>query len=139
MKVICKFNDPSHLPCSIPANFDYGLELNKEYVVMGLLTYKKSENLYFLIDESGRPGWFPFQIFKLTENTLHSNWHLKINVNDQHSDYYNLIGFQELCSQEGYFNKLLERDEVAMQIYFRRKIEYEKELADEKELHELGL
>ncbi|PVD49350.1 hypothetical protein DC498_25465 [Terrimonas sp.] len=130
MKVICKYNDPSNLPSGIPDNFDYGLELSKEYLVMGVLTFKQSNNLYFLIDENSRPSWFPYQIFETVTNELPANWFVKINIGDDYVDYQNLIGFDELCNKEDFFNQLLERDEEAMRTYFRRKIELEKELAE---------
>ena len=130
MKVICKHNDPSNLPSGIPDNFDYCLEINKEYLVTGILTFKQSNDLYFLVDESGRPSWFPFQIFETINNELPKNWFIKINVGNGYVDYKNLIGFNELCNDEDFFNQLLERNETAMQIYFRRKIELEKELAE---------
>lgn len=56
MKVKCLYNDPSNVGEGIPNDFDYGLEINKEYLVMGIMTFKKSDNLYFLIDEDSRPG-----------------------------------------------------------------------------------
>jgi hypothetical protein len=128
MKVICKHNDPSNLPGGIPDNFDYGLEINKEYLVTGILTFKQSDDLYFLVDESGRPSWFPFQIFETINNELPKNWFVKINAGNDYVDYKNLFGFNELCNDDDFFNQLLERDEEAMQVYFRRKIELEKEL-----------
>ncbi|HTN36337.1 MAG TPA: hypothetical protein VL053_04630 [Arachidicoccus sp.] len=130
MKVICKYNDPSNLPSGIPDNFDYGLEINKEYLVTGILTFKQSDDLYFLVDESGRPSWFPFQIFEIINNKLPKIWFIKINVRNDYVDYKNLIGFNELCNNDAFFNQLLERDEEAMQVYFKRKIELEKELAE---------
>ena len=69
MKVKCLYNDPSNVGEGIPNDFDYGLEINKEYLVMGIMTFKKSDNLYFLIDEDSRPGWFPHQIFEIESNT----------------------------------------------------------------------
>lgn len=131
MKVICRYNDPSSIPDNIPDNFDYGLELSKEYLVMGILTFKESNNLYLLVDESGRPSWFPYQIFEIINSSLPSGWVVKINIDDDCVDYKNLIGYNELCSQDDYFNKLLERDESAMRVYFRRKIELEQELKNE--------
>ena len=128
MKIVCKFNDPSNVPSDIPHDFDYGLEVNKKYLVMGVLTFKTSNNLYYLIDENGRPSWFPFQIFESLENMLPQNWFIKINIGNDYVDYQNLFGFDELCNNEDYFNQLLERDEEAMRIYFRRKIELEKSL-----------
>lgn len=131
MKVICKYNDPLNVSSGIPDNFDYGLELSKEYLVMGALTFKQSNNLYFLIDENSRPSWFPYQIFEIVTNELPANWFVKINIEDEYVDYQNLIGFDELCNKQDFFNQLLERDEEAMRTYFRRKIELEKELAEQ--------
>lgn len=130
MKVICRFNDPSNIPDNIPDDFDYGLDLGKEYLVMGMLTFKESNNLYFLVDEGGRPSWFPFQIFEISNNKIPESWFVKINTDNDYTDYFNLISFDELSNQEDYFNQLLGRDEEAMQVYFRRKIELEKELAE---------
>jgi|SRR5690606_8338070 len=131
MKVVCKYNDPDNVPNAISNNFDFGLELGKEYLVMGLLTFKQSNDLYYLIDEGGRPSWFPNQIFEVLSNNLPYNWYMKINIDDDYVDYRNLIGFSELCNEQDFFNQLLERDEEAMRIYFRRKIEHEKELGGE--------
>ena len=130
MKVVCKYNDPSNVPKNIPDDFDFGLNVEKEYLVMGMLTYKKSNSLYFLIDENGRPSWFPFQIFEISNNVIPENWFVKINTDNDYVDFYNLMGFNELCNNEDFFNQLLERDEKTMQIYFRRKIELENELAE---------
>ena len=129
MRVICKHNDPSNLPIGIPDNFDYGLEIGKEYLVTGILTFKQSDDLYYLVDENGRPSWFPYQIFETVNNELPRNWFVKVNLGNDYVDYKNLIGFNELCNDEDFFNQLLEREETAMQIYFRRKIELEKELS----------
>lgn len=114
----------------LPIIFDYGLEINKEYLVMGIMTFKKSDNLYFLIDEDSRPGWFPHQIFEIESNELPFNWFVRINKDNKHTDYRNLIGFAELCNDEDFFNKLLERDEATLRTYFRRKMELEKEWDD---------
>lgn len=134
MKVVCKYNDPSNLPSGIPDNFDYGLIQNKEYLVTGIMTFKQSNDLYFLVDENGRPSWFPFQIFETTNNELPKNWYIKVNLGNDYVDYKNLIGFSELCNNKDYFNLLLERDEEAMHVYFRRKIELEKELQDQSSM-----
>lgn len=131
MRVVCKYNDPENVPNGISNNFDFGLEVGKDYLVMGLLTFKQSNDLYYLVDEGGRPSWFPNQIFEVLSNDLPYNWYMKINVGDDHVDYQNLIGFSELCNEQDFFNQLLERDEAAMRIYFRRKIELEKELSEE--------
>ena len=43
----------------------YGLELDKEYFVMGLVIYQKSNCLYYLIDVNGKPDWFPYLLFAM--------------------------------------------------------------------------
>lgn len=130
MKVICKYNDPDNVPNGYSNNFDFGLELNKEYLVMGLLTFKKSHDLYVLVDEGGRPSWFPHQNFEIISNDLPYNWFLKINFGDDYTDYQNLIGFKELCNEQDFFDQLLLRNQEAIHTYFKRKIELEKKLAE---------
>ncbi|WAC14693.1 hypothetical protein [Dyadobacter pollutisoli] len=114
MKVICKFNAPSNVPDNIPNDFDFGLCTGKEYTVMGMLTFKGSNNLHFLVDENGRLSWFPFQIFTISNNEVPENWFININVDDIHVDYLNLLCFDELCNKKDFFNQLLERDEEAI-------------------------
>jgi hypothetical protein len=126
MKVICILNDPSKVEDKISDNFDYGLKIGNEYIVMGILTFKDSTLLYYLVDENGKPSWFPNQIFNIIDNQFPHNWFLKINENRDDVDFYNLIGFNELCNETNYFNSLLERDEIALSIYYKHKIEYEK-------------
>lgn len=103
MKVRCLYNNPFNLLPAIPDNFDYGLEVNKQYLVMGMMTFKQSDNLYFLVDENSRPGWFPYQIFDMKSNKLPSDWFVKINEGNDYVDYQNLIGFDELCNDEDFF------------------------------------
>ncbi|TXI13189.1 MAG: hypothetical protein E6Q66_10480 [Pedobacter sp.] len=130
MRVICKLNDPSNTPSNIPDNFDFGLEIGKQYTVMGMLTFKESGHLYFLVDECSRPSWFPHQLFTISNSQLPKNWFVNINEDRTDVDFHNLIGFYELCNDVDFFNNLLEREEETMRIYFRRKMELEKELAE---------
>ncbi|MBN2695090.1 hypothetical protein JXR93_10530 [bacterium] len=115
----------------IPNNFNYGLELYKEYLVMGILTFKDTNELYYLIDENGFPSWFPNQIFEITNNELPIDWFIKINTSNDYLSYKNLIGFDELCNNEDFFYDLLERDKKVLQIYYKRKIELEKKLTSQ--------
>ena len=60
MKVACKFNNPSNVPHNISDNFDFGLEIGREYLVMGMLTFKDSFDVLFLTDENGSQAGFHF-------------------------------------------------------------------------------
>ncbi len=131
MKAICKKTtsegfDLKKVTTVFSNSFDYsfggsGLELGKEYTIMGVALYKDSTCLYFLIDTFGRPNWFPHLLFDVLENSIPLNWHMKLNGNNKDGDIYCLWGFDELCNDETYYDRLIERDEAAMSIFFRRK------------------
>jgi hypothetical protein len=125
MTIRCKYNNPDTVPESIPNNFDYGLIIHKEYLVMGIVVFKKSKDTYFLIDESGKPSWFPFQIFEIIENVIPNNWYYIINNDYDYVDFHSLLSYKEFCDFE-YFNLLLERDNDAMLVYFNNKVLTEK-------------
>ncbi len=99
---------------------------------MSLLTFKGSNDLYLLVDENGRPSWFPHQVFEIVSNILPKKWLVKINRGNEFVDYQNLIGFNELCNKDDVFNRLFERDEEPIRIYFKRKIALEGDLSEEE-------
>lgn len=127
MKAVCKFNDPNSVPSGVPDNFDYGLEIGKEYLVMGVVL---SENqLWYLVDENGRPGFYPFQLFQISDASIHSGWQIKLYEKDDGIFPFNKIaiwGYCELCSDEAHYEKLVDRESKALEIYFKRKLELEK-------------
>lgn len=136
MKVICKqttsqgFN-LKEVTTIFSTCFDYsyggyGLELNKEYIVMGIVTYQDSKVLYYLIDTNGKPDWFPYLLFDILENSIPPDWFMRINGKRNDTDIHTLYGFNELCNEEDFYDRLMERDEEAMRIYIKRKIEVKK-------------
>lgn len=140
MRAICKQTtshgfDLKEVTTVFSNDFDYsfggyGLELDKEYFVMGIAMYQNSNCLYYLIDTNGKPDWFPYLLFDIADNSIPRNWFIKVNGKNDDSDIYSLCGFDELCNDSDFYDQLLERDEKAMQIYFKRKAELEKELAE---------
>ncbi len=138
MKVLCKYNNSLRaLPTNCPKDFNDGLQLNKLYLVMGIALYRGANNLYYLVDEDGRPSWFPHQLFEIIDDSLSLNWHIKIIDAEQSSDIYSIWGFSELCRLPDYYDRLVDRDDDALHIYFKRKIELEQE--DEERKWLLGL
>lgn len=124
MKVICKYNDPENLPEEIKTRFDYGLEIGKAYLVMGIALLRESDLIYYLVDEGGRPNLFPKSIFEIIDNTIPINWFIKLDENPFFNSYA-ILGFYELCNEANYYENLIDREENAMRIYYRRKIELE--------------
>lgn len=143
MQVICKqINscgfDLKEVTTVFSNDFDYsfgghGLELGKEYIVMGVATYKDSNFLYYLIDVNGKPEWFPYLLFNVSDHTLPNDWFIKVNNKDEDNDVYFILGFNELCNEEGFYDQLLGRNEIAMSTYFKRKIQIEQKLNEENQ------
>ncbi|MBV4360607.1 hypothetical protein [Pinibacter aurantiacus] len=141
MKIICvsttsKGFDLKEVTTVLSNDFDYGhgghgLEINREYIVMGTVIYQDSSCLYYLIDVNGKPEWFPHLLFDVLDNTLPKRWFMKIYEKDGDGDIYSILGFDELCNNEDFYDLLLVRDDEAMRIYFKQKAELEKELAEE--------
>lgn len=127
MKVICIYNTGDAYKNSVmPDGFfktsQYGLELGKEFFVMGIVLF---ENLImYLVDDNGKPGWYPFQLFKISDNAIASKWHFKIVSPNESSTIQAIWGYFELCFQEGHYDQLLDLEEDSMRIYFERKAEF---------------
>jgi hypothetical protein len=138
MIVICKKIDAKGIDLKIVTTifsneFDYtfagyGLELHKKYIVMGMAVYNDSNCLYYLIDTNGRPNWFPYLLFDVFDKRLPTNWFVKINNQNIESDIQCLCGFDELCNNPLFYDLLADRNEDALKIYFKKKIELEKEI-----------
>lgn len=127
MKVICLENNPETRKENIPS-FDYGLIEMKEYLVMGILY--NQDFVFFIIDENSKPSYFPYQIFKIIDNKFSSDWFFKmIFENDLRSPYFEMIlGYDELVNNENHLKELLEREEDALNIYYKWKLKFENEI-----------
>lgn len=111
---------------------EYGIEIGKEYLVMGVLIFQTYQA--YLIDENGFISAYPCQFFEVIDDTLNPNWNFRLIEKDEDIYPYlqSIFGYPELCSdKKAYENLIVEREEDAQRIYFRRKIELEKELAED--------
>lgn len=130
MKAICKQNtartlDLKEVTTLFSNEYTYDLELGKEYTIMGLVIYKDSNCLYYLVDEHGRPSWVPYRLFEISDNSLPQNWYVEVLEKNLSGDIFYLSGFYELCNQDDFYDLLAERDPKALEIYFKRKFEIE--------------
>ncbi len=126
MKIRCVYNNPESLPDNILSGFNHGLELNKEYLVMGIVLADKKN--WYLIDANTRPSLFPSDIFEITDHSLSLNWFFSPIYTEDYVYPLNkngVLGYYEFVLKKDHYEKLVDRDEEAMQIYFKRKIELE--------------
>lgn len=109
------------------------IKVGSEYFVMGLIIFEKYQA--YLIDDNGYISAYPCQLFEIIDNNVNSNWHFR--TTEKNEDIYPFIqaflGYYELCfDKKTYENLIIEKDEEAQRIYFRRKIELEKLSRPEK-------
>lgn len=107
----------------------YEIEVGVEYLVMGIIIFKDYQA--YLIDDKGFISACPCQLFEVTDNEVTPNWHFRLIDKDE--DIYpfvqSIFGYPELCSDTKAYEKLIvEKEDEAQRIYFRRKIELEKSL-----------
>lgn len=104
-----------------------GLTIGKEYLVMGMLLGEGC--LDYLIDHGGYVSAYPYPLFETVDNKIPSSWFFKSLKNtDENYPYQEAIwGYYELVFDDNHYEKLVDADEEAKQIYFRRKIELENE------------
>lgn len=123
MKVVCKYNNPNKIPKGVPSDFDYGLKLQKEYWVMGIMI--NGEEISYFIDENGKPGFYPKELFDVADNQLSQDWYFRsYSQNDEMYPYVQAIwGYRELVFEESHYEKIVEREEAALRLYFKRKEE----------------
>lgn len=115
----CLYNDPFNLPSGISNDFDFGLIVGKSYFVMGIILFGK--DIKILVDEEGRPSWFPIELFDMIDNKIENDWFFIV---PNSIEIKAIWGFDELCNDENYFDSLACRDEKALEIYFKKKSEY---------------
>jgi len=107
---------------------NYGqIEIGKEYQVMGMILFKSY--LSYLVDDQGFVSVLPCQLFNVVDGRIHRDWEFRLIGN--HEDIYPLVqaiwGYPELCSDVRSYEKLIEQDEEALTLYFKRKMEFEQE------------
>lgn len=107
---------------------EFGLEIGKEFLVMGMLLGEGS--LDYLIDDRGYISAYPYPLFKVVDNKIPSSWYFKTFLNtDKHYPYREAVwGYYELVFDDKHYEQLVDVEFAACQIYFRRKIELEKDL-----------
>lgn len=110
---------------------EYGIEIGKEYLVMGLIVFQTYQA--YLVDDNGHVSTYPCQLFEVVDDKVNLNWHFRLTEKEE--DIYPFVqaifGYSELCSdKKAYENLIIEMKEDTLRIYFRRKIELEKELAE---------
>lgn len=102
------------------------LDLGKEYIVMGIIVFETYQA--YLIDDGEFISACPIQLFKVVDDKVNPNWHFRSVEKEE--DIYPFVqaifGYNELCSdKKSYENLIVEKDDYAAEVYFKRKAENE--------------
>ncbi len=114
----------------VSGNTEYGeIEIGQEYLVMGIIMFESY--LSYLVDDNGFISACPCQLFEVIDDRMDSDWHFRLIERDE--DIYPhiqaIMGYREVCfDKKSYENLIIERDEEAISVYFRRKRKVEKTL-----------
>lgn len=123
MKVKCLYNDPNNLPEKFLSDFNFGLQLEKEYIVTGIM--KNGDQISYFIDENGKPNFYPKEIFEVIDAQLSDAWYFReYSMDDVMYNYVQMIfGYYELCFDQNHYEDLVYRDDDALKLYIKRKEE----------------
>lgn len=136
MKVICLKNQLYGFEMKRVAPYakdivEYPININKEFIVMGLQLDINTNNIKYLIQNIGLPLWYPQQLFTISENTIPENWFVKHIVKNNAGKIFFLTGFDELCNNDDFHDALMEREDWALQIFYKRLKEQEEYYEDQ--------
>jgi hypothetical protein len=104
----------------------YGLQIGKEYLVMGVIIFETYQA--YLIDDDGFISACPCQLFEVLDGKINSDWDFRLIDKDEeiYPFVQAIFGYPELCSdKKAYENLIVEKEERAERIYYRRKMELE--------------
>lgn len=105
------------------------LDIGKEYLVMGVIVFQSYQA--YLIDDNEFISACPCQLFEVIDSKISSSWYFRLIEKDE--SVYPFIqavwGYYEFCfDRKAYENLIVEKDEEAMKLYFKRKRELGNEL-----------
>ncbi len=130
MKVICKENRAINLNLKevkvlLSNEASFPIKKGEKYIVLGSIVYRDSNYIYYLLSDYGDwPFWMPYQLFNILDSDILPDWCVKIFDRKHYStELFFLSGFYELCNNENFYDALIEREEWALDIYFKRQRE----------------
>lgn len=103
---------------SEPELSGYSLTISSEYTVYGMLFYK-NELRYLIADDDNMPGFFPADLFEITERYVLLDWEMNVFTIDSEKLY--VIGYTELVSNYSQLRDLIDGDSCAVRDFLEYK------------------
>lgn len=82
---------------------------------------------YYILNDDGQPWpkWTPAPLFDITDGSFPSSWrfgYFRFSMEDQ----YPIISFPEWSSDHGFYERLVDGEEEAVQVFNRRRKEVDE-------------
>jgi hypothetical protein len=101
---------------------DFELPLGRTFTVYGISIWKDVLQ-YLIVEDDGRPFWFPAELFIVEDTLLSKEMHHKYFGLRDKRGLNALWGYKEMVLDDQHYIDLIEREGDAEEIFFRRKIE----------------
>jgi hypothetical protein len=148
MRVIARANTGVHLPESYAEHgyyneYKFPLVVGKSYVVYAMNLWA-GKIRYLVIGETNQiPIWIPSELFEIIDSKLSRYWYYGINLDDSKNTIESVWGYKELTDHSDHFDKLVDWDKTALEIFIQYKelmdLEFpDPEISDIAEMIEEG-
>ena len=106
----------------------YGLKFGEELFVVGMCI--SNDNLHYLFNSGRVIQLCPYDLFKIIDHRLPRGWYFNSFTKDDREYPYTqaLWGYHEWCFDGQHYEDLVEMEEAAHAIFYKRKVELEQSL-----------
>ena len=130
MRVKCRYNTGEHLHFETKEDewqrkSEMDLTINKEYIVYGICYYDYIFK-YLVYEDLNQPFWYACELFEIINDKIPSSWYFSF-LYHLDSPMKILLGYDELVNNEDHNDDLLDKNESAERIFYKRKAEIEEE------------
>lgn len=133
MNVICKYISGKYLSeralssgYFIETEFTE-LEIGRKYFVYGMTIWGDAVH-YLILDNRNEPHLYPAEIFSIYEHKIPSQWYFSHFQPTFKFDTLATWGYKEFALDVNHYNALIECKKEALEIFFQRKLEIEKDI-----------
>lgn len=127
MRAICRANTGNALNAPALAigntnHSEFDIEVGHDYVIFGIVDFRHAIH-FLVIGESGVPTWGPVELFTLTVSQLPQKWYFRYVGDEQ--GIIAIWGYDELVNEPSHYEALIEGDELAIDVFIKRKSDIE--------------
>ena len=103
----------------------FEVTVGKDYRILGLGIYE-TVLLALVYDDTKKPNWLPAGLFQISKVALPNSWRFSVcdgvaaSGGDASGRWVALWGYEELIEDHRHSDALIERDQSALEIFFRR-------------------